>query len=150
MTGENHTTRIEIALPSRLELLGVVDKVVEGITEQMEFEDVDRDAIAISVIEASTNAIQHGHKSNPGLTVDLWFEMSDDRLTVLVRDHGTGFTPKLDGEPTPPDLMSTRGRGIFIMRTMMDDVSFDFHDGTLVRLVKYRAAGGGAGGASSD
>ena len=56
--------QIRLKLPSRLELLGVMDKVAEGITEYMSFEDVDRDAVAISVIEACTNAIQHGHRAD--------------------------------------------------------------------------------------
>jgi len=135
----NHNLKIALRIPSRLELLGVLDKVVEGIADQMEFEDMDRDAIAIAVVEAGTNAIQHGHYTDPQKPVDIIFELSKDQLVITIRDEGTGFNPDIvaDAAP-PPDLLSTRGRGIFIMRSMMDDVTFDFTDGTVVRMVKNR------------
>lgn len=131
--------RIQIDFPSRLELLGVVDKLADGITEYMDFEDLDRDAVAISVIEACTNAIQHGHHADGKRLVHLSFEMQEDSLIVVVTDEGQGFDPALAGELPPPDLLATRGRGIYIMRTMMDEVAFDFSSGTCVRLVKHRS-----------
>jgi serine/threonine-protein kinase RsbW len=135
----NHNLTIALRIPSRLELLGVLDKVVEGVADQMEFEDMDRDAIAIAVVEAGTNAIQHGHYTDPQKPVDITFDLGADQLIITIRDEGTGFNPDIVADTTPPpDLLSTRGRGIFIMRAMMDDVSFDFSDGTLVRMVKNR------------
>ncbi len=130
---------IRIDIPSRLELLGVVDKLADGITEFMGFEDLDRDAVAISVIEACTNAIQHGHHADSSRPVRLTFEMQPDTLVVVVADEGRGFDPALADQLPPPDLLATRGRGIYIMRTMMDEVSFDFTRGTIVRLVKHRS-----------
>ncbi len=137
---------IQLSLPSRLELLGVVDKLADGITEHMEFEDVDRDAVAISVIEACTNAIQHGHHAEAEKTVSVIFEIEKDTLTITIHDAGGGFDPQRAGALPPPDLLATRGRGIYIMRSMMDEVNFDFTQGTLVRLVKHRSKrdGGGA------
>lgn len=130
---------IELNLPSRLELLGVVDKLADGITELMDFEDVDRDAVAISVIEACTNAIQHGHHAEARRTVRVAFEVNQDTLTITIQDHGGGFNPVVAGELPAPDLLSTRGRGIYIMRSMMDEVDFDFSEGTRVRMVKHRS-----------
>jgi serine/threonine-protein kinase RsbW len=141
---------IQLRLPSRLELLGVVDKLADGITEHMEFDDVDRDAVAISVIEACTNAIQHGHDSDTSRMVNVTFTIERDTLTIDVEDDGQGFRPAREDEATPPDLLATRGRGIFIMREMMDSVDFDFSRGTRVCLVKRRSkpgAGEGEGGA---
>jgi serine/threonine-protein kinase RsbW len=132
---------IQLSLPSRLELLGVVDKIADGITEFLEFDDVDRDAVAISVIEACTNAIQHGHESESGRTVDVIFQIGEDSLTILIEDGGSGFQPASEEEMNPPDLLATRGRGIFIMRSMMDEVDFDFSRGTKVSMVKRRSKG---------
>ena len=142
-SGFENGNQIRMRLPSRLELLGVMDKVAEGITEFMSFEDVDRDAVAISVIEACTNAIQHGHLADASKTVHVSFAMFEDRLEITVQDEGIGFRPVGEGEMTPPDLLATRGRGIFIMRSMMDEVEFDFSAGTKVRLVKRRSTGEG-------
>lgn len=136
---------INLRLPSRLELLGVVDKVTDGITEFLGFEDVDRDAVAISVIEACTNAIQHGNQSQGATAVNLSFEIEKDSLTVSIEDNGAGFQPTSPEGTAPPDLLATRGRGIFIMRSMMDEVDFDFSKGTKVSLVKRRSKPTGDG-----
>ena len=132
----NGYKKITLRLPGELDMLGVVDKVIEGITSNMAFEEDDRDAVAISVIEACSNAIQHGRASeDPGAELDVVFQVHDQQLVVLVHDNGPGFEPDLDST-SPPDLLSPRGRGIFIMRSMMDDVVFDFSNGTLVKLTK--------------
>lgn len=147
---EKNGNVIQLSLPSRLELLGVVDKIADGITEYLDFEDVDRDAVAISVIEACTNAIQHGHQASTGMTVNVTFTIGKDTLTIEIEDGGEGFRPTTEEDMTPPDLLATRGRGIFIMRSMMDEVKFDFSKGTKVSMVKRRSmdtrAEKGAGG----
>lgn len=145
-TTQKNGNRIALSLPSRLELLGVVDKIADGITEFLEFEDVDRDAVAISVIEACTNAIQHGHGQDPSRIVKVEFELEPDQLTIRIHDDGRGFEPVPEGSMTPPDLLATRGRGIFIMRSMMDEVAFDFSRGTAVALVKRRTRSGSTTG----
>jgi serine/threonine-protein kinase RsbW len=145
MSNRSDGNKIVLSLPSRLELLGVVDKIADGITEYLDFEDVDRDAVAISVIEACTNAIQHGHHSEAERRVDLAFEMNADSLTITVQDNGSGFQPQSGDDLTPPDLLATRGRGIYIMRSMMDEVEFDFRNGTRVSLVKRRSNGSAEG-----
>jgi serine/threonine-protein kinase RsbW len=150
MPSVQNGARIQVDLPSRLELLGVVDKLADGITELMEFEDVDRDAVAISVIEACTNAIQHGHRSNAGKLVRLSFEIYEDSLIITVSDHGRGFDPAMSGSLPAPDLLATRGRGIYIMRSMMDEVAFDFTHGTLVRMVKRRSPRAATGNGDED
>jgi len=132
---------ITLSIPSRLELLSLVDQVTGSIGERLRFSDEERSAISLSVVEAGTNAIQHGHGSDHDATVDLRFEIRPDRLTVFVHDRGPGFAPPA----APPDmtspehLLDQRGRGIFIMRACMDQVDFDFsRGGTTVRLVKRR------------
>lgn len=136
-------SRIVLELPSRLELLGVVDKIADGVTELLGFDDVDKDAVAISVVEACTNAIQHGHQEDAGKLVKVTFELNRDEIRICVRDTGRGFAPPDEEETAAPDLLATRGRGIFIMRSMMDHVEFDTEGGTTVCLSKRRSTGRG-------
>ena len=138
---ENNNQRITLSLPSRLDLLSVVDKVVEGVTATMKFAEDDRDAVAISVIEASSNAIQHGNAENADKSFEVIFDLNGDSLTVTIHDQGAGFNPAEKGAKEAPDLHQERGRGIFIMRSMMDDVTFDFSNGTYVQLIKRRSPG---------
>lgn len=141
------TQVITLSFPSRLELLPVLDRVLQGINDEMGFDEDTSDAIAISVIEAGTNAIQHGHKRDASKIVTFRFDLTDEALFVTVHDTGPGFDLEavLRHNPTTPeDLMKCSGRGIFIMREMMDRVDFEIrpHVGTTVRLQKTKRSNG--------
>ena len=144
MANACNRSEVRVAIPSGLEWLGVIDKVVEGIVEQLGVCEDDANAIAISVVEAGTNAIQHGHAHKEMLPVEFIFDLGDDALCVEVRDRGPGFDVEkaLSWDPTSPEgLLASRGRGIFIMKSLMDDVSFQILEGegcrvTLKKLLK--------------
>ena len=134
---------ITLRLPSRLELLAVLDRVTLTICERMEFDEDTSSQLSMSVIEAGTNAIQHGHKRDASKSFEAEFRLFPDRLEVDVRDQGTGFdVGNLVADVTTPEhLLDMRGRGIFIMRSCCDEVFFDFSTtGTVCQLVKHRAA----------
>ena len=134
---------ITLRLPSRLELLAVLDRVALTVCERMEFDEDTSSQVSMSVIEAGTNAVQHGHKRDPSKFFETEFRLFPDRLEMDVRDQGGGFDvgKVVPDVTTPEHLLDMRGRGIFIMRSCCDEVSFDFTaKGTVCRLVKYRAA----------
>ena len=134
---------ITLSLPSRLELLVVLDRVVLAIAERMEFDADACSQLSMSVIEAGTNAVQHGHLRDASRTFDVRFLMYEDRLEVEVRDSGKGFDAgSLTQDVTTPDhILDMRGRGSYIMRACCDRVDFQFGpEGTLCRLVKFLAA----------
>ena len=133
---------ITLKLPSRLELLAVLDRVTLTICERMEFDEDTSSQMSMSVIEAGTNAIQHGHKRDASKFIEVVFKLHPDRLEVDVRDQGAGFDlGKLVPDVTTPEhLLDMRGRGIFIMRSCCDEVDFEFgRNGTVCHLVKHRA-----------
>ena len=134
---------IVLRLPSRLELLAVLDRVAVTVCERMEFDEDTCSQVSMSVIEAGTNAVQHGHKRDAAKFFETEFRLFPDRLEVDVRDQGNGFdVGKLVPDVTTPEhLLDMRGRGIFIMRSCCDEVFFEFTGGgTTCRLVKFRAA----------
>ena len=134
---ENGTIRLTIG--SRLEFLSMVHALIQGISRQFELDEDTENALLIAVIEAGTNAIQHGHGHDGVTPVDLRFELLPDRLRVTVHDSGPGFRPPAESPDmtSPEHLLDQRGRGIFIMRACMDRVDFDFSGGgTTVRLEK--------------
>lgn len=137
---------IKLTLPSRLELLGVLDRVAVALCQRLEFDEDSCAQITMSVIEAGTNAIQHGHRKDATKPIDVRFVLFPDRIEITVHDTGSGFRPEtLNGDITSPEhLLDARGRGIYIMRACMDSVDFKFGDtGTEVRLVKRRHAPAG-------
>jgi anti-sigma regulatory factor (Ser/Thr protein kinase) len=68
--------------------------------------------------EAVANAIEHGHRDQPGQEIRLRADVTANRLRMTVADSGRWLPP--GPEPTP-----YRGKGIALMRAMMDDVSVD-------------------------
>jgi serine/threonine-protein kinase RsbW len=136
---DRHGGAVELVIPAQLEFLDLVDNVVEAVNELMQFDEDARTAVSISVVEAGTNAIQHGCRKNGAGRIHLRFEVAADSLTIVVHDPGAGFDLSRVPDPTSPEnLLRERGRGIFIMRQMMDEVDYSFDHGTTVRLVKRR------------
>jgi len=139
----NLPDRISVRMPSRLELLNVLDHVAQSLCQRLEFDEETMSQVTMSVIEAGTNAIQHGHKRDASKLVDAEFDVYADRLEVFVHDSGPGFDiAKVGGDITSAEhLFDLRGRGIFIMRACMDEVSFEFGPtGTVCHLIKRRPA----------
>jgi serine/threonine-protein kinase RsbW len=128
-----------LSIPAKLEFLDLVDNVVAAVNELMEFKEEDATAVSISVIEAGTNAIQHGCPNDDGHRVRLRFVVDPGELVIEVEDPGKGFDPDRLPDPTSPDnILKERGRGIFIMRQMMDELDFDFSKGTRIRMLKRK------------
>jgi serine/threonine-protein kinase RsbW len=132
---------VSLSIPGRLELLGLFDRVSALLCESAGFDDDAATQVTLSVIEAGTNAVQHGSRGDPAKLVEAVFTVHPDRLEVSVHDQGPGFVPaEVMGDITSPEhLFDARGRGIFIMRACMDSVDFSFDaSGTTCRLVKRR------------
>ena len=132
---------IMMRMPSRLELLGILDRLADSVCERMEFDEDTRMRVTMSVVEAGTNAIQHGHRRDANKPVDIEFHVLPDALEITVHDSGAGFDLNaINGNITSPDhLLDLRGRGIYIMRECMDTVEYSFSsNGTTCRLVKKR------------
>jgi serine/threonine-protein kinase RsbW len=133
------TNRIEISIGSTLDYLDLVQTVTDCITSFMGFDEDTAHWIGMSVRESVTNAIQHGNRLDPGKKVDVRFEVTPEYLDILVRDQGNGF--KIDDLPNPLDpenLLKPSGRGIFYIRSFMDEVEFrrPSQGGMEIRMLK--------------
>ena len=93
--------------------------------------------IEIAISEALANAVIHGNHENTDKHVDVICRCSmDGELLIIVRDEGEGFDCSAVPDPTEPErLFLTSGRGLHLMRTLMDEVSFE-ENGTVVRMRK--------------
>ena len=132
-------SRVEIKLPSDMQFLGVPDAVLMEIGGDLECCQRALEELGTSVIEACTNAMEHGNKLDDVLPIQVIFEVEGHEITITVLDEGPGF----DFEHwTPSDeLMRQRGRGILIMREFTDILEFGRHeDGRfMIRMVKKLA-----------
>ncbi|MBN2357681.1 ATP-binding protein [candidate division KSB1 bacterium] len=137
---ERRIGKIQISIPSVPDQIQVVEEKAEKLSRSAGFSDEDRDSMAIAVTEMIANAIYHGNKGDPKKKVTVTFYLYSDRICIHVRDYGGGFNPDKVADPLKPEnLLKDSGRGIFIVRTLMDKVYFKFHkDGTTAVLVKYK------------
>lgn len=119
-----------------MEYLGIPDVVLMEIGSELDCCSRALEELGASVIEACTNAMEHGNALDADRTIEISFELEEELITVTVLDSGPGF----DFQTWQPssELMRVRGRGILIMREFTDSLTFDRHpDGRfLVRLTK--------------
>ena len=130
---------VEIRIGSALEYLDLVQTLSDCLTEFMGFDEDTGHWIGMSVRESVTNAIQHGNKLDPAKRVDIRFEVAPDHLEITVKDEGNGFqVDKLPNPLDPENLLKPSGRGIFYIRSFMDEVEFIAHSqgGMEVHMVK--------------
>jgi serine/threonine-protein kinase RsbW len=130
---------IEVSIGSALEYLDLIQTVTDCITGFMGFDEDAAHWIGMSVRESVTNAMQHGNKLDQSKKVDIRFEVSPNQLEICGRDQGKGF--HIVGLPNPLDpenLLKPSGRGIFYIRSFMDEVEFRPHaqGGMEVHMVK--------------
>ena len=137
------TETIELSIESKLEFVDMVSSVVKSVTSKVGFEEDDASWVELSVHEAVINAITHGNKHADDKQVDVKLVCEQDALTVYVRDRGEGFDVDNLPDPLDPDnLLNPTGRGIFYMRTFMDEVEYSSHPegGVIVRMTKNKGS----------
>jgi serine/threonine-protein kinase RsbW len=118
-------SEIEVIISSALDNLDLIQTLTDCITSFMSFDEDSAHWIGMSVRESVTNAIQHGNKLDPNKTVDVCFEVAPDQLSISVKDQGSGFQAEKIPNPLDADnLLKPSGRGIFYIRTFMDEVEF--------------------------
>ena len=128
---------ITVIIPSSLKELSRIERLAGKIAREMNLSEDQQDNFSIAVTEAVGNAIIHGNKKNPKKKVRIIFTPGEDQIKVSVTDQGKGFDlNKISNPLDPKNLMKESGRGIFILKTLMDEVSFSFSPkGTTVNFV---------------
>lgn len=139
--------RDAIIIPSSQKYLRAVDDYLE---RKLRRAGLDRSLVAdlaISVSEAVNNAIQHGNKGDPSKKVTVRCALENRRVTIEIEDQGAGFDPAALPNPLEEaNLLKEVGRGIFIVKKLVDELSFTpavGGAGMVVRLVKFLSAAGG-------
>ena len=95
-------------------------------------------AVHLALEEAFVNAVKHGNKMDPAKEVRIECLVETDKVTVSVTDEGNGFDPESIPDPRyGVNLYKPEGRGLFLMRSYMDEVEFN-ERGNSVCMVKYK------------
>jgi len=135
---ETQSIRYELVIPSELDRIQEVEKFTDQVVAPLNLSNEERDSVAIAVTETANNAIIHGNKKDPKKSVTIHYLIEDKILRIQIKDQGPGFDPETIDDPRAPEnLLKERGRGIFIIKTLMNDVHFEYcGDGMQITLVK--------------
>lgn len=103
----------------------LVQDISESIGRMVGFDEDGRYWVSLSVRESVTNAIMHGNNKDAAKKVGVRFTISNDRLIIRVQDEGVGFDEARLPDPLDPgNILKPSGRGIFYVRSFMDDVGY--------------------------
>ena len=113
-------------LPSDVDLLEpLVEEAEAFLSGQIDDPELVYRAVLL-LSEAATNAMKHGNGFDPQKKVRIELTRADHEIRIMVCDEGGGFDPGASADPLDQsNLMSTSGRGLFLIREMADRVSFD-------------------------
>ena len=137
---DSTANRTSLTLDSVLGSVEIVEETAEKFARNAGFDVDTASQIAMVSREAAVNAIVHGNKYDPTKHVNASFEITDTELTIQIADEGLGLDPEGIPDPLAPEnILRSSGRGIFLMRAIMDEVHFRMlHPGTEIKLVKLR------------
>ncbi len=129
----------EISILSKIESLSIVENMIDEVSIELSLVADLYGNVLIAVIESVTNAIVHGNKLDESKKVNILFEYYKPFLNIRIGDEGKGFNFNNIPDPTKPDnVEKPDGRGVFLMKHLADEVSFD-KGGSIVNL-KFKIA----------
>lgn len=113
---------LEVTLETQVESVNLAEEMCLRMAEAAGFGEDDCYRIGMSVREGVINAFHYGNQERPDKKIHLAVDLTTDKMIIHVLDEGAGF--KLSDVPDPlaeENLLSTSGRGIFLMRAFMDE-----------------------------
>ena len=134
LRNSEETDTVEIRIPCKAEWVALARLSVAAVASRMQFSIDEIEDIKLAVAEACTNAIQHAVGSS---TIEIRCESVDGNLRINVRDYGRGTRPELiRGRELEDERVG--GLGIFLIRALMDDVTYDVHPENGTQLVMMK------------
>lgn len=138
----NPVPSVRLSITGHTRLLPVVRSAIEAFCQAARIDEKSTHAILLASTEAITNVMQHAHRETPDAEIEIGCRLLADGVEVCVMDQGEPFdltsAPDLD-----PGELRAGGRGLFIMRRVMDEltceprpVTSSTGTGNLVRMFK--------------
>lgn len=134
---------IEIVVPNQTRYLSMIGKIGENLVLELDRFKGDREALAhhlnVVLTEAVVNAIKHANAADPDKDIQIHISASDKEICIEVYDSGQGFDLSSVADPNfEADQLGEKGRGIFIIRSLMDSVEYRKTDGGNVLEMKKK------------
>lgn len=135
---------IEMKVPAKADYVGVARLSTSGIANRMGFPYEDIEDLKIAISEAITNAVTHAYEKADQGEITLGFGVYEDRLEVMVADHGGSFNldeikdgiGPYQNDESVEDLREG-GFGLFLIDALMDEVQINNNNGVIVVMTKF-------------
>ena len=138
MTGPQ-TGRLSFKLASTMDSVAEVEAAAEKLTQAAGLDEDESFRVVMAAREAAVNAVLHGNGYDPNKKISASFENNGKSLVITIADEGEGLDPAKIPDPLAPEnLLRGTGRGIFLIRSFLDEVHFrQLNPGTELTLVKH-------------
>tara|TARA_B100000700_G_C15021309_1_gene845849 strand:- start:272 stop:727 length:456 start_codon:yes stop_codon:yes gene_type:complete len=124
----------KIKFPSEANNIRLVEKLVDEVCAEIGVNEEKYGNILIALTEAVNNAIHHGNLLNPKKLTTVQCKQINEKLTFLIKDEGVGFDYENLPDPTDPkNVEKPDGRGIYLMKHLSDEISFE-NNGSSIEL----------------
>jgi serine/threonine-protein kinase RsbW len=129
---------VDIIINSNYKFIDIGHDVVKYVCNLIGFDEDTTHWIILAVREGISNAIKHGNKLVEDKKVVIRLTFEKQILEVSIEDEGEGFNPEMVENPLlPENLLKATGRGIFYIKSFMDDVRYEFRNGrTVLKMTK--------------
>lgn len=136
---DSMVSRFSYTLDSSLDSVNKVEEAAEQLAQKSGLDEDTIFQITMAVREAAVNAVLHGNAYDPHKKIVASFENTGSALVIRICDQGRGLDPSTLPDPVAPEnLLNGSGRGIFLIRSFMDEVHFKLlHPGTELTLIKH-------------
>lgn len=138
---------LTLRIDSRLDQVPLIGLAVRAIGAAVPLDDGEASAVELCVVEAVNNAIEHAYGERPGHVVEVEVTLAPAALRIQVRDHGRRMdwaAACASADAYAAEHLADGGRGVFIMRSLMDGLSYDTVGGwnvlTMVKQLSSAAA----------
>jgi serine/threonine-protein kinase RsbW len=137
----NGCDKLGFSLGSSMESVAELEHAAERLATKAGLNEDQQFHLTMAVREAAINAVLHGNEYAPDKKVTASFENTGSDLVIRIADQGPGLDPAALPDPLAPEnLLRGTGRGIFLIRSLMDEVHFrQLHPGTELTLIKHLA-----------
>jgi serine/threonine-protein kinase RsbW len=139
-----YTERQSLVLNSTLESVTQLETAALRLAAEAGLDEEQRFHVALAVREAAINAFLHGNLQDPAKQIGFSLQNTGADLVFTIADQGKGLPDSLPDPLAAENLLRGSGRGIFLIRSMMDEVHFrQLDSGTELTLVKHLTAAAG-------
>ncbi|AIF42391.1 anti-sigma B factor RsbW [Virgibacillus sp. SK37] len=135
---------VEMKVPAKAEYVGVIRLSISGIANRMGFSYEDIEDLKVAISEAITNTVTHAYNEKDEGEVTIGFGIYEDRLEIMVADHGGSFDlNKIKNDIGPykntesVENLREGGFGLFLINALMDKVEITNNYGVIVLMTKY-------------